>query len=68
MPNINEKVRKKIREIRTRKGLTQEDLALVSGLHRAYIGQIERGEKNIGLINLEKISFALNVDIKVLFE
>jgi transcriptional regulator with XRE-family HTH domain len=68
MSNINEKVRKKIREIRTRKGLTQEDLALVSGLHRAYIGQIERGEKNIGLINLEKISFALNVDIKVLFE
>jgi len=54
--------------IRERRGLTQEKLADLAGLHRAYIGQIERGEKNIGLRNLEKISKALNVDIRVLVD
>lgn len=54
--------------IREQQGLTQEKLAELAGLHRAYIGQIERGEKNIGLRNLEKISKALNVDIRVLVD
>ncbi len=53
--------------IRERQGLTQEKLAELAGLHRAYIGQIERGEKNIGLKNLEKIAKALDVSIKELF-
>ena len=43
-------------------------LAFEADLHRAYIGQIERGEKNIGLINLEKIAKALKVKIKDIFE
>ena len=42
--------------IREKRGLTQEKLGELAGLHRAYIGQIERGEKNIGLKNLEKIA------------
>jgi transcriptional regulator with XRE-family HTH domain len=54
--------------IRERRGLTQEKLADFAGLHRAYIGQIERGEKNIGLRNLEKIAKALDVDIRVLVD
>jgi len=54
--------------IREQRGLTQEKLAELAGLHRAYIGQIERGEKNIGLKNLEKIARALNVDIRVLVD
>jgi transcriptional regulator with XRE-family HTH domain len=54
--------------IREQRGLTQEKLAELAGLHRAYIGQIERGEKNIGLRNLEKIAKALNVDIRVLVD
>ena len=53
---------------REKQGLTQEKLAELAGLHRAYIGQIERGEKNIGLKNLEKIAKALNVPIKYLVE
>ena len=53
--------------IRERQGLTQEKLAELAGLHRAYIGQIERGEKNIGLKNLEKIANALGLDLKDLF-
>jgi len=61
MLNILKKVGRTIRAIRVIKKLTQEELADLAGLHRAYIGQIERGEKNIGLVNLEKIAKALKV-------
>jgi len=54
--------------IRERQGLTQEKLAELADLHRAYVGQIERGEKNIGLKNLEKIAKALNINIRILFD
>jgi transcriptional regulator with XRE-family HTH domain len=64
MSDINKEVGFNIRKIREDKGLSQEKLAELADLHRAYIGQIERGEKNIGLKNLEKIAKALGVDIK----
>ena len=56
----------KVREIRKEKGLSQEELAHKADLHRTYIGMIERAEKNITLINIEKIANALNIDIKEL--
>jgi len=59
MADINKKVGFNIRKYREKKGWSQEQLALEADLHRAYIGQIERGEKNIGLVNLEKIARAL---------
>ena len=62
--NINEEVGFNIRKIREDKGLSQEKLAALAGLHRAYIGQIERGEKNVGLKNLERIATALGVNVK----
>ncbi len=46
--------------------MSQEDLADVAGLHRTYIGMIERAEKNITLINIEKIAKALKIEIKEL--
>ncbi len=52
-----------IRKIRKEKGLSQEELAFKANLHRTYIGMIERAEKNITLINIEKIANALDVDI-----
>ena len=64
MSNINKDVGFNIRKIREEKGLSQEKLAALADLHRAYVGQIERGEKNIGLKNLEKIAKALKVNIK----
>jgi transcriptional regulator with XRE-family HTH domain len=67
MGDINKEVGFNIRKIREEKGLTQTQLGTLAGLHRAYIGQIERGEKNIGLKNLEKIAKALRVNIKELF-
>ena len=68
MADITKDVGFNIRQVREQRGLTQEKLAALAGLHRAYIGQIERGEKNIGLINLEKIAKALKVDIRDLFD
>ncbi len=58
----------RIRHIRTEQGISQEKLAEKAGLHRTYIGMIERGEKNITLLNIIKISSALNIDLKNLFE
>ena len=61
MTNINKQVGQNIRRFREKKGLTQETLAHEADLHRAYIGQIERGEKNIGVRNLEKIAKTLGI-------
>jgi len=66
--NINEEVGFNIRRIREERGLSQEELAALAGLHRAYVGQIERGEKNIGLKNLEKIAKALEVPVSFLVD
>jgi len=49
------------------RNLSQEDLADKAGLHRTYIGMIERAEKNITLINVEKIANALEISIKDFF-
>jgi transcriptional regulator with XRE-family HTH domain len=68
MDNILERIGLNITMLREGRGLTQEKLAELAGLHRAYIGQIERGEKNIGLRNLEKIAKALDVNIRVLVD
>ncbi|MDD5134556.1 MAG: helix-turn-helix transcriptional regulator [Phycisphaerae bacterium] len=67
MEDICARVGFSIRKIREGKKLSQEQLASLADVHRAYMGQIERGEKNIGLRNLEKIAKALKVSIKELF-
>ena len=57
----------KVRELRKEKGYSQEELAYRAGLHRTYIGMIERAEKNITLINIKKIANALEVKINNFF-
>ncbi len=57
----------RLRDLRKDKGLTQEALGEKGGFHFSYIGQIERGEKNVALLNLAKIAEALEVDISQLF-
>lgn len=59
---------RKVREERLKKQLSQEQLAELADVHRTYIGMIERGEKNITLENIEKISSALGLKIKDLVE
>lgn len=53
----------KVREERIKLGLSQENLATRAGVHRTYIGMIERAEKNITLENIEKIARALELKI-----
>ncbi len=57
----------RVRELREARQISQEKLAEFAGVHRTYIGMIERGEKNITLKNIEKIAKALDVKIKELF-
>lgn len=65
---ILQKFGNRVRMERCRQGLSQEELALRAGVHRTYVGMIERAEKNITLENIGKISFALNVSISDLFK
>jgi transcriptional regulator with XRE-family HTH domain len=58
---------RRIKLLRTEKGLTQEALASLSGLDRSYIGGVERGDRNISLINISKIAHALNISLSSLF-
>ena len=57
----------RVQKIRKARNLSQEQLADLAGVHRTYIGMIERAEKNITLRNIERIAKALKVDIKELF-
>lgn len=58
---------KRVRDERMRLGLSQEELASRAGVHRTYIGMIERAEKNITLENIEKISKALKITLSEIF-
>ena len=58
----------RVRDLRKTQRLSQEELALSSGLDRTYIGGIERGERNISLINIVKIAKALKITPKDFFE
>jgi transcriptional regulator with XRE-family HTH domain len=57
----------RIRRLRREKGLSQEQLAELSGLHTNYVGQVERGEKNLTLETLEKIVAGLDITFEELF-
>jgi transcriptional regulator with XRE-family HTH domain len=53
----------KVRHFRKLRRLSQDELAELCGLHRTYIGSVERGERNITLVNAEKIAHALSVSL-----
>lgn len=58
----------KVRHFRNLKKISQEELADLCGLHRTYIGSVERGERNITLLNAEKIANSLEQPIAILLE
>lgn len=57
-----------IRRMRKIKGLSQEALAFRAELDRTYLGSVERGERNIAVINLVRISKALEIEVEALFK
>lgn len=66
--NILEKFGARVREERQKQNFSQEELASKAGVHRTYIGMIERAEKNITLKNIEKIGKALSISIDKLLK
>ena len=58
----------RLRALRKQRGLSQEALALSCELDRTYVGGIERGERNVSLINIHRIAEALNLSPRDLFE
>ena len=58
---------KRVRELRKQKGYSPEELADKAGLHRTYIGSIERGEQNVSIDNIDKIAKALKTPIALMF-
>ena len=68
MSDIARTIGKRIRYYRNQLGLSQEKLAELAGCHATYVGQVERGEKNLTVESIEKIAGALNLPLSQLFE
>jgi ribosome-binding protein aMBF1 (putative translation factor) len=67
-PNIQVLFGKRLRRIRLKRGLSQEKLAELAGLHTNYVGRIERGEQNVSLINIGKLARGLKIPPANLFK
>lgn len=57
----------RLRQLRKEKGISQEELMAATGIHRTYLSEVERGIRNISIVNVEKISLALNIDVMEMF-
>ncbi len=68
MVDIKKRFGDKLRQIRKRKNISQEELAFKASLHRTYISDVERGYRNISLENIGKIAKALNLKIEDLLK
>jgi len=64
---LQQRIAMNVRKLRNEVGLSQEKLALLAGLDRTYVQDIEKGERNISVKVAEKIASALHTDIAALF-
>jgi transcriptional regulator with XRE-family HTH domain len=67
MEDVQARFGKALRERRHKLGVSQEEFADICGLDRTYVGGIERGERNVGLANIEKLAKALKISLSELF-
>lgn len=67
MEDVRIRFGKALRQQRSKLGISQEAFADLCGLDRTYIGGIERGERNVALVNIEKIAKALRISLSDLF-
>jgi transcriptional regulator with XRE-family HTH domain len=58
----------RVRDIRRQKNLSQEELAARAGIDRTYVGGVERGERNVSIMNIKRLSDALGIEVKDLFD
>jgi transcriptional regulator with XRE-family HTH domain len=58
----------RVRELRAARGWSQEEMAEASGLHWTYIGQVERGERNLTLLSIQKIAKGFKIEMMELFK
>lgn len=65
--DVYERLGQRIQHLRRERGLTQERLALAAGLNRAYVGYIERAERQASIVTIAKIAQALEVDLHECF-
>ena len=58
----------RLRQLRKEKGISQEELMAATGIHRTYLSEVERGIRNISIMNIDKLAKALNVDTMEMFD
>lgn len=66
--DIRIKIGARIKTLREQKNMTQKDLSFVANLDRSYIASVESGQRNISIINIEKIARALEINLSKFFE
>lgn len=66
-PDVRERFGYAVKQRREELGLTQEDLADKAGIHRTHLSDIERGSRNVSLVNIERLALALDVRLSELF-
>ena len=65
--DIKTKLWSRIKDLRNKQNISQEQLASLAKLHRTYLSSVERGLKNVSVENIEKIALALEVEVRDLF-
>lgn len=65
--DVKEKIGQRIKELREAQSMSQKDLSYAADLDRSYIASVENGQRNISIVNIEKIATALGVTLKEFF-
>ncbi len=65
--DVKLKIGHRIKELREKSSISQKDLAYAADLDRSYIASIENGQRNVSIVNIEKIASALNITLKDFF-
>lgn len=68
MPNLSETFARNLRAAREQRGLTQEQLAARAGMHRTFVGAVERGDRNASLRTVQRLADALDVEPQALLD
>jgi len=66
--NVKQKIGQRIKDLREKAEMSQKDLAYAADLDRSYIASIENGQRNVSIVNIEKIAAALGVSLKEFFK